>query len=129
MQVNQETGRLAVVNAGSNTIQMYNIDPKNPTKLTPIGSAVPSGGDFPESIAINNAGDQLCVLNGGLESNVQYVTCDDGAYAIANFAQMLPCRLVRRSYPDFFWRRQGLQPDGQPADGTSRHGVSGHLHA
>ncbi|VDC08036.1 unnamed protein product [Peniophora sp. CBMAI 1063] len=76
VQVNQATGRLAAVNAGSNTIQMYNIDPKNPTKLTPIGSAVPSGGDFPESIAINNAGDQLCVLNGGLESNVQCFLVD-----------------------------------------------------
>ena len=69
--VNQETGRLAVVNAGSNTIQLYNIDPADPTQLTPIGEAVPSGGDFPQSLVFNNNGDKLCVLNGGLDSNVQ----------------------------------------------------------
>ena len=71
VQVNQATGRLAVVNAGSNTVQLFDIDPKNPTNITAIGNPVPSGGDFPQSIAWNNAGNKMCVLNGGLKSNVQ----------------------------------------------------------
>ncbi|KZV64155.1 hypothetical protein PENSPDRAFT_640070 [Peniophora sp. CONT] len=75
--VNQATGRLAVVNAGSNTVQLYNIDPTDPTQLTPIGEAVASGGDFPESLVFNNKGDKLCVLNGGLDSNVQCFLVDD----------------------------------------------------
>ena len=75
--VNQETGRLATVNAGSNTVQLFDIDPKQPTMLTAVGDPVPSGGDFPVSVAIDNAGQRLCVLNGGLEHNVQYVSCWD----------------------------------------------------
>lgn len=89
--VNQETGRLATVNAGSNTVQLFNIDPLQPTMLTAVGAPVASGGklsfpenrasiktppllgDFPASVAIDNAGKRLCVLNGGLEHNVQYV--------------------------------------------------------
>ena len=71
--VNQETGRLATVNAGSNTVQLFDIDDKQPTVLTAVGEPVPSGGDFPVSVAIDNAGKRLCVLNGGLEHNVQYV--------------------------------------------------------
>ena len=57
--VNQETGRLATVNAGSNTVQLFDIDPLNPTQLTAVGEPVPSGGDFPVSVAIDNAGGRL----------------------------------------------------------------------
>ena len=73
VQVKQATSRLAVVNAGSNTVQLFDIDPKNPLNITTIGEPVPSGGDFPQSIAWNNAGTRMCVLNGGLKSTVQYV--------------------------------------------------------
>ncbi|KZV76390.1 hypothetical protein PENSPDRAFT_598723 [Peniophora sp. CONT] len=76
VQVNQASGRLAVVNAGSNTVQLFDIDPKNPTNISAIGKPVPSGGDFPQSIAWNNAGDKMCVLNGGLKSNVQCFLVD-----------------------------------------------------
>lgn len=90
--MNQATGRLAVVNAGSNTVQLFDIDPKNPTNISAIGKPVPSGGDFPQSIAWNYAGDKMCVLNGGLESNVQYVApCLASFSAFSLFAR---CFLV-----------------------------------
>ncbi|VDB84190.1 unnamed protein product [Peniophora sp. CBMAI 1063] len=76
VQVNQATNRLAFVNAGSNTVQLFDINPKMPTNITAIGKPVPSGGDFPQSIAWNNAGDKMCVLNGGLKSNVQCFLVD-----------------------------------------------------
>ena len=59
--------------AGSNTFQIFDIDPENPTELTPVGEAIESKGDFPESLAWNTRGDKLCVLNGGVDSSVQYV--------------------------------------------------------
>ncbi|VDB84337.1 unnamed protein product [Peniophora sp. CBMAI 1063] len=76
VQVNQATSRLAVVNAGSNTIQLFDIDPTNPLNITAIGKPVPSGGDFPQSIAWNNAGTRMCVLNGGLNARVQCFIVD-----------------------------------------------------
>ncbi|KZV74110.1 hypothetical protein PENSPDRAFT_749607 [Peniophora sp. CONT] len=76
VQVNQVTARLAVVNAGSNTVQLFDIDPENPLNITAIGEPVPSGGEFPQSIAWNNAGTRMCVLNGGLKSTVQCFIVD-----------------------------------------------------
>ncbi|KZV68796.1 hypothetical protein PENSPDRAFT_666176 [Peniophora sp. CONT] len=81
VEVNQATGRLAVVNAGSNTFQIFDIDAENPTTLTPVGDAVESKGDFPESLAWNTRGDKLCVLNGGVDSSVQCYTVDESGAA------------------------------------------------
>ncbi|VDB96709.1 unnamed protein product [Peniophora sp. CBMAI 1063] len=88
--VNQETGRLAAVNAGTNTVQLFDIDPLQPTSLTAIGDPVSSGGDFPVSVAIDNAGQRLCVLNGGLEHNVQCFLIDDaGALTATSQGEMI----------------------------------------
>jgi hypothetical protein len=40
-------------------------------KLTMVGS--PSGGEFPNSIAINDQGEMACVLNAGRVNGVKYV--------------------------------------------------------
>jgi len=65
---------LATVNAGSNTLAIFNIDQNRPSDLTMLGLPVSSEGEFPMSLAINNDGNQVCVLNGG---QVNGVICFD----------------------------------------------------
>ncbi|KAK7059161.1 hypothetical protein VNI00_001788 [Paramarasmius palmivorus] len=68
--VHQATNLLATVNAGSNTVSLFSIDPASPSTLKPVGTPIPSGGEFPASVAFNKAGDVLCVLNGGAKNGV-----------------------------------------------------------
>ncbi|KAF8638314.1 hypothetical protein AX17_002334 [Amanita inopinata Kibby_2008] len=71
IQVAPRVGLLATVNPGSNTVALFGIDPADPTRLDMVGKPVPSGGDFPISVAFNNAEDTLCVLNGGAVNGVR----------------------------------------------------------
>ena len=60
--------------AGSGTISLFSINPRNPTDITQIGKPIPTQGDFPNSVAFNSKGTQVCVLNAGGSSNgVKYV--------------------------------------------------------
>ncbi|KAF8873063.1 hypothetical protein CPB84DRAFT_1854178 [Gymnopilus junonius] len=68
--VNSNARLLAAVNAGSNTVSLFSINPDDPTRLTLLGRPVPSGGDFPQSVAINSRGTDVCVLNGGKVNGV-----------------------------------------------------------
>jgi len=82
---------LVTVNAGSNTLSMFKIDLENPAKLTMVGSPVSSGGEFPNSIAINDQGTMACVLNAG---RVNGVNCykphlERGLIAIPNTLRSL----------------------------------------
>ena len=52
---------------------MFKINPDNPAQLTMVGSPVSSGGKFPVSIAINDQGTMVCVLNAGTINGVKYV--------------------------------------------------------
>ncbi|KAH9850346.1 hypothetical protein C2E23DRAFT_836177 [Lenzites betulinus] len=56
---------LATVNAGSNTVSLFSIDPRTPTNIQQIGDVASSEGEFPMSLAFNADGNRLCVLNGG----------------------------------------------------------------
>ncbi|KAJ7449187.1 hypothetical protein FB451DRAFT_1354830 [Mycena latifolia] len=56
---------LANVNPGSNTVTVFGIEPSNPARLSMIGKPVSSGGEFPISLAINQSGNRVCVVNGG----------------------------------------------------------------
>ncbi|KAI0368860.1 hypothetical protein BV20DRAFT_947363 [Pilatotrama ljubarskyi] len=67
---------LATVNAGSNTVSLFSIDPKTPTNIKPIGGPVSSEGEFPMSLAFNSHGSRLCVLNGGTVNGVNCYTVD-----------------------------------------------------
>ncbi|KAI0091292.1 hypothetical protein BDY19DRAFT_904738 [Irpex rosettiformis] len=68
---------LAAVNAGSNTVSLFSINPKNPTDIQQIGQPVPTLGDFPISVAFNSKGTQACVLNaGGLTNGVNCFKID-----------------------------------------------------
>ncbi|KAJ7650248.1 hypothetical protein FB45DRAFT_13632 [Roridomyces roridus] len=82
---------LATVNAGSNTVSLFSIDPKNPTALQLIGKPVGSGGEFPVSLAFNKAGSMLCALNGGFVNGVACFNVDKtkGLTPIANTLRSL----------------------------------------
>ncbi|KAF7336630.1 hypothetical protein MVEN_02097500 [Mycena venus] len=82
---------VATVNPGSNTLSVFNIDPKNPTNLEMIGKPVGSGGEFPVSLAINKAGNSVCAVNGGAINGVACFSVDKtkGLVPIANTVRSL----------------------------------------
>jgi hypothetical protein len=61
----------STLQAGSNTVSMFSIDPADPININMIGKPMPSGGEFPVSLAFNKAGTQLCALNGGKVNGVR----------------------------------------------------------
>ncbi|KAJ7126021.1 hypothetical protein C8R44DRAFT_702369 [Mycena epipterygia] len=67
---------VANVNAGSNTVTVFAINPLNPASLSMIGKPVSSGGEFPTSLAINKAGNRVCVVNGGKINGVSCYSFD-----------------------------------------------------
>jgi len=82
---------VATVNAGSNTLSVFNIDPQNPTNLQMIGKPVGSGGEFPVSLAINKEGNSVCTVNGGAINGVACFSVDKtkGLVPIANTVRSL----------------------------------------
>ncbi|KAK6544463.1 hypothetical protein TWF694_001158 [Orbilia ellipsospora] len=67
---------LFTVNAGSNTVSMFTIDPKDPLKLTQVGKPVTSHGDLPVSLAYSQKLRTLCVGNAGKKSGVACYNID-----------------------------------------------------
>ncbi|PFH53009.1 hypothetical protein AMATHDRAFT_45911 [Amanita thiersii Skay4041] len=65
MQIHYGQEMLVHTNPGSSTLSVWHVDPKNPLNIRRIGQPVPSGGDFPNSVTFNKAGDRLCALNTG----------------------------------------------------------------
>ena len=61
---------LYAVNAGSNSIATFKIDPLSPTTITLLGT-VASGGEFPIALAHSAAKALVCALNGGARNGVQ----------------------------------------------------------
>ncbi|KAI9813369.1 MAG: hypothetical protein M1832_006327 [Thelocarpon impressellum] len=59
-----------VVNAGSNTVAMFRIDPQDATRVTMVGQPVDTLGDTPNSIAASAALQMACVANSGARSGV-----------------------------------------------------------
>ncbi|MCJ1307580.1 hypothetical protein MMC25_001227 [Agyrium rufum] len=62
--------QLYVVNAGSNTISSFAIDPADPTTLLASNDPVYSGGDFPVAMAVSDQLNTLCVANDGASSGI-----------------------------------------------------------
>ncbi|KAI0628048.1 hypothetical protein C8Q77DRAFT_1068725 [Trametes polyzona] len=91
VQVSAQANVLAAVNAGSNTVSLFGIDPRKPTNINPIGGPVSSEGEFPSSLAFNADGSRLCVLNGGAVNGVNCFTVDKklGLIAIPNSLRSL----------------------------------------
>lgn len=67
---------LVAVNAGSNTITMFNIDPTDPTKLTMVGSPVDTLGEFPVSVTLSSVLKMACVANSGAEAGIACFSMD-----------------------------------------------------
>ncbi|EJF59346.1 hypothetical protein DICSQDRAFT_65282 [Dichomitus squalens LYAD-421 SS1] len=76
VQVSSKKNLLATVNAGSNTISLFSIDPRRPTILTPLGDPISSEGEFPQSVAFSSDGSRLCALNGGAINGVNCFSVD-----------------------------------------------------
>ncbi|OAL26487.1 hypothetical protein AYO20_10056 [Fonsecaea nubica] len=60
------------VNAGSNTLSMLSIDPRDPTKLTVVGAPVSLPGQFPNTVAASARNRLVCV---GTTGEVNGVSC------------------------------------------------------
>ncbi|KAF8624105.1 hypothetical protein AX15_006041, partial [Amanita polypyramis BW_CC] len=67
-----------VVNAGSDTVTVFKINPKRPSELKMLGEPVYSGGNFPNSVAINKALDMVCALNTGAINGIRCFRLDAG---------------------------------------------------
>ncbi|KAL8988746.1 MAG: hypothetical protein Q9169_008503 [Polycauliona sp. 2 TL-2023] len=63
--VKVEGNWMVAVNPGSNTLSLFAIDTKDPTKLTMIGKPVDTMGDFPVTAAISRKNKLACVGNSG----------------------------------------------------------------
>ncbi|KAI0773239.1 hypothetical protein BD413DRAFT_472863 [Trametes elegans] len=77
IQASAKGGVLAAVNPGSNTVSLFSINPRKPTNISPLGDPISSEGEFPVSLAFNNDGSRLCVLNGGKVNGVNCYTVDN----------------------------------------------------
>jgi 6-phosphogluconolactonase (cycloisomerase 2 family) len=82
----QATKLLSAVNAGSNTVSLFSINPNDPAQIHHIGRPVNSGGEFPMSLAFNAQGTQVCALNGGKVNGVACFSADSrkGLTPLAN---------------------------------------------
>ncbi|KAI0060682.1 hypothetical protein BV25DRAFT_1917512 [Artomyces pyxidatus] len=65
---------LAVVNAGSDTVSAFRINPFDPSDITPLGKPVATTGQFPTSLAFSGDGSQLCVLTSGKSNGINCYT-------------------------------------------------------
>ncbi|KAF6809327.1 3-carboxymuconate cyclase [Colletotrichum sojae] len=61
---------LFAVNAGSNTITMFIIDPADPTKLTMAGQPAAVPGEFPNTVAASKKHQLVCVGTSGAKAGV-----------------------------------------------------------
>ncbi|KAF8623199.1 hypothetical protein AX17_007519 [Amanita inopinata Kibby_2008] len=72
--VSRASNVVIVVNAGSDSVTTFAISTTDPTNLSLAGNPVYSGGDFPISVGINEAGTRACVLNTGATNGVRCFT-------------------------------------------------------
>ncbi|KAF5501253.1 hypothetical protein CGCS363_v005927 [Colletotrichum siamense] len=61
---------LFTINAGSNTVVMFKIDPASPTKLTMIGQPAPVPGEFPNTVAASERNHLICVGTTGAKAGI-----------------------------------------------------------
>ncbi|KIJ44565.1 hypothetical protein M422DRAFT_252183 [Sphaerobolus stellatus SS14] len=89
--INVNGNTLYAVNAASNTIAMFAIDPRDPTALRPVGNPVNTGGDFPTSISVSNKRNMVCVLNTGTRNGISCFkpSAAKGLVAIPNTTRSL----------------------------------------
>ncbi|KAF2162730.1 hypothetical protein M409DRAFT_68993 [Zasmidium cellare ATCC 36951] len=67
---------LFTVNAGSDTLSLFFIDPQSPTKPKLVGSPINTLGNFPISVDYSPQLRKACVLNGGAKAGVACFSVD-----------------------------------------------------
>ncbi|KAG8896713.1 hypothetical protein FRB99_008692 [Tulasnella sp. 403] len=104
---------LFTVNAGSNTAVMFAINPAAPIELAMVGQPVPTGGEFPVSIAVSKYG-QVCVLNGGAVANVNCFKADpvNGLTTIPNSIRSIPLNQTTPPQPQGTASQIAFNADG-----------------
>ncbi|KAK2460329.1 hypothetical protein APHAL10511_007718 [Amanita phalloides] len=70
IQVHYGKHLLVNSNLGSSTLTLWRVDPENPINVSMIGKPVASGGNFPNSVTFNSAGDRLCASNTGTKNGL-----------------------------------------------------------
>ncbi|KAJ7103801.1 hypothetical protein C8R44DRAFT_887318 [Mycena epipterygia] len=88
--------KVVVVNAGSDTASVFQIDFQNPAFVRMIGQPVSSEGNFPVSATINTNNGNVCVLNAGQNNGVSCYTVDlrKGLVPIPNSVRSLNQKLT-----------------------------------
>ncbi|KAF8627009.1 hypothetical protein AX15_004592 [Amanita polypyramis BW_CC] len=76
IQIHYGKNLLINCNTGSSTLTLWSVDPTNPLNISMIGNPVPSGGDFPNSVTFNKAGDRLCASNTGTRNGLMCFIVD-----------------------------------------------------
>ncbi|KAF2107066.1 hypothetical protein BDV96DRAFT_637826 [Lophiotrema nucula] len=66
------------VNAGSNTVSMFAIDPKDPTALTLVGQPAAVPGTFPNTVAASAKNSLVCVGTTGSKAGITCANFDQG---------------------------------------------------
>lgn len=67
---------LFIVNSGSNSVSMFNIDKNDPTKLSMVGKPVQVPGEFPNTVAASNKHKLVCVGMTGAMAGVSCASFD-----------------------------------------------------
>ncbi|KAL9120009.1 MAG: hypothetical protein Q9187_003439 [Circinaria calcarea] len=65
---------LFTLNAGTSTLSLFTISPDSPLDLTPLGPSIPTGGDFPVTLAVSLTLSVVCVGNTGAVAGVACAT-------------------------------------------------------
>ncbi|KAJ5008104.1 hypothetical protein K4K48_008230 [Colletotrichum sp. SAR 10_66] len=68
---------LFTINAGSNTVVMFKIDPASPTKLTMIGQPATVPGEFPNTVAASERNHLICVGTTGAKAGISCASFSD----------------------------------------------------
>ncbi|KAJ7097198.1 hypothetical protein B0H15DRAFT_902565 [Mycena belliarum] len=88
--------KAVVVNAGSDTAAVFQIDFQNPAFVRMIGTPISTMGNFPVSATISNTNGNVCVLNAGKNNGVSCYTVDlrKGLVPIPNSVRSLNLKLT-----------------------------------
>ncbi|KFX92946.1 hypothetical protein V490_05067 [Pseudogymnoascus sp. VKM F-3557] len=88
---------LFAVNAGSNSLTMFSISAKDPTKLTALGHSGDLPGDFPVTVAASAKNNLVCVGTTGVKSGV---TCTSfSSHGLGKFDALRPFGLGQTTPP------------------------------
>ena len=86
------------VNPGSNSVSMFAVDDKDPTKLTMVGQPADTLGEFPVTMAVSAKNKLVCVANTGAKAGVACAKMDAQA-GIGKMDALRPFELSQQTPP------------------------------